>query len=460
MCEGRCGPGDGPTAAKIQRRHRPFRLVGSQQASLIDLLPTLRADLQQILRAGVASVDPFRLVSSALAQGVLNRFANEEITVIAAGKAAWLMAAALNRAATGIVAGPKIDGFRISDTLEWFDASHPSPNAMSEAAGRRALSLASASRGRGSLLVLLSGGASSMLAVPADGLSLQDKVVTARTLMNAGAAIAQLNCVRKHLSAIKGGRLAAAIAGRTVTLAISDVHGPIADDPAVIGSGPTVGDPTTYADALEIVRRMGVSNSLPPSVLSHLERGDDESPKPGDERLRDSYYQVIGNRQLAMDGAVRQASALGYDVHVFDRATSGEAREAGKEFAAAALAMKSRKRACAIASGETTVHVHGSGRGGRNQEFALGALPAIDGGAHQSAIVLASAGTDGIDGPTDAGGAIVDTTTTNRAEQRGIRPEAALKENGAYDFFKPLDDLIVWGPTGTNVGDLHVFLIA
>ena len=412
---------------------------------------------------------------------MLDRVSPENLTVIAAGKAAWMMAAALDprngrpkslryeiptdavaqrfRAATGIVAGPKIAELRIPDTLEWFDASHPSPNAISEAAGRRALSLASESRGRGSLIVLLSGGASSMLAVPADAVSLKDKIVTARALMNAGAAIAELNCVRKHLSAIKGGRLAAAAAGRTVTLAISDVHGPVADDPAVIGSGPTVGDPTTYADALEIVRQMGIRNSLPASVLAHLEVGNDESPKPGDERLRDSHYEVIGNRHLAMDGAVRQAVALGYDVHVFDRATSGEAREAGSAFATAALARKTAKPACVIASGETTVQVRGSGRGGRNQEFALGALPVIDRGAHQATIVLASAGTDGIDGPTDAAGAIVDTTTTMRAERQGLRAETALIENGAYDFFQPLGDLILWGPTGTNVGDVHVMLV-
>ena len=298
-----------------------------------------------------------------------------------------------------------------------------------------------------------------MLAVPAHGLSLQDKMVTARTLMNAGAAIAELNCVRKHLSAIKGGRLAAAAHGRTVTLAISDVHGPIADDPAVIGSGPTVGDPTTYADALDIVRKMGIRESLPASVLSHLDRRDDESPKPDDERLRDSYYQVIGNRQLAMDGAVRQAAALGYDVHVFNEATSGEAREAGDRFAAAALALATGKRACVVASGETTVHVRGHGRGGRNQEYALGALPAIDAVAHRSTVVLASVGTDGIDGPTDAAGAVVDTTTTKRADRQGLRAETALIENGAYDFFQPLGDLILWGPTGTNVGDLHVMLM-
>ena len=360
------------------------------------------------------------------------------------------------RAATGIVAGPKIAGVTIPDTLEWFDASHPSPNAMSEAAGRRALSLASERR---SLLVLLSGGASSMLAVPASGLSLQDKMVTARTLMNAGAAIAELNCVRKHLSAIKGGRLAAAAAGSTVTLAISDVHGPVADDPAVIGSGPTVGDPTTFADAFAIIREMRVRDSLPASVLAHLERGVDESPKPGDGRLRDSSYEVIGNRQLAMEGAARQASALGYSVHLINDATSGEARQAGKAFAVDALTQPNAQRLCVIASGETTVRVHGQGRGGRNQEFALGALPVIDDRARELTIALASAGTDGIDGPTDAAGAVVDITTTARANQSGVRAEAALADNGAYHFFAPLGDLIFWGPTGTNVGDLHVMLV-
>ena len=374
------------------------------------------------------------------------------------------MAAALEfepfGAGAGIVAGPRVGTRVIPERFQWFDAAHPSPDALSEAAGRRALALASETQERATLLVLLSGGASSMLAVPANGLSLHDKMVSARAVMNAGAAIAELNCVRKHLSAIKGGRLAAAAAGRTVTLAISDVHGPVADDPAVIGSGPTVGDPTTYADALEIVRQTGVRGVVPANVIAHLERADDESPKPGDERLRDGYYEVIGNRQLAMDGARRQATALGYSVHVIADATSGEARNAGHGFASAALALRKEQRTCVIASGETTVRVRGSGRGGRNQEFALGALPSIANVAGGLTVVVASAGTDGIDGPTDAAGAVVDTTTPARADRRGLQAEAALRENGAYDFFEPLGDLIMWGPTGTNVGDLHVVLIS
>lgn len=384
-----------------------------------DPLNTLRADLHHILRAGVAGVDPFRLVRAALSRGVLDAFRNEPLTVVAAGKAAWSMVAGLTsapegddvprhvRRAIGIVAGPRVAGSMLPETLEWFDASHPSPDTVSEAAGRRALSLAAESRAREGLLVLLSGGASSMLAVPAEGLTLRDKIETARMLMHAGAAIAELNCVRKHLSAIKGGRLAAA-AGRTVTLAISDVHGPVADDPAVIGSGPTVADPTTYADALEIVRQTGTRDSVPQSVLAHLERGADESPKPGDMRLGDAHYEVIGNRQLAMAGAARAAMDLGYAVHVIDGATSGEARDSGAAFATAALGFSGGTRLCVLASGETTVRVRGGGRGGRNQEFALGALPVVDAAPRGAAVVLASAGTDGIDGPTDAAGAIVD----------------------------------------------------
>ena len=362
-------------------------------------------------------------------------------------------------AAAGLVAGPRASGLSLPRRLELFDASHPAPNAASEAAGRRALALAAESRPNGVLVVLLSGGASAMLAVPAPGISLSDKVHTARALMNAGAPIAELNCVRKHLSAIKGGRLAAA-AAQTVTLAISDVHGPVPDDPAVIGSGPTVADPTTFAEALEIIRGAGLISSLPRAVVAHLERGEEETPKPGDRRLNASSYHVIGNREMAMDGAAAAARARGYDVRAILPATAGEARDAGAAFAAAALRLGRGVPVCVIGSGEPTVHVRGTGRGGRNQEFVLGALPAIEANAPRArSIVLASVGTDGIDGPTDAAGAIVDLTTSVRARAGGLHPDAALALNDSYPFFAALGDLIRWGPTGTNVGDLHVLLI-
>ena len=398
---------------------------------------------------------------------MLDDFSDRLISVVSAGKAAWLMASGLDAGRSsrllsneisGIITGPRVGSSPLPEGFEWFDASHPSPDATSEAAGRKALELARHSESRGGLLVLLSGGASALMAMPADGLSLADKMLTARVLMNVGAPIADLNCVRKHLSAIKGGRLAAA-ARRTVTLAISDVHGPIADDPAVIGSGPTVGDPTTYADALEIIQRAGVRDAIARAALEHLERGEDESPKPGDPRLQDCYYEVIGNRELAVAGAARAAERLGYTVHIFPEATSGEARDAGAAFASRALRLDRGRRLCIIASGETTVHVRGRGRGGRNQEFALGALSIVDDAPPGTVMMLASAGTDGIDGPTDAAGAIVDATTTERAGRHGVTADTALAANGAYDFFRPLGDLIMWGPTGTNVGDLHVALV-
>jgi hydroxypyruvate reductase len=367
--------------------------------------------------------------------------------------------------AAGLVAGPRSGAAGIPPGLEWFDAAHPAPNAASEAAGRRALAMAAECRPERPLLVLLSGGASSMLAVPAGTLTLSDKAAVSRALMNAGAAIAELNCVRKHLSAIKGGRLAAAAAGATITLAISDVHGPVADDPSVIGSGPTVADPSTRAEALAIVRRTDVFGLIPPSVIAHLERGVDETPKPGDAVLSASSYHVIGNRHTAMEGAARAARARGYAVQVVEEATTGEAREAGAAFAArglreAAGIEAARRPVCVIASGETTVHVRGTGRGGRNQEFAMATIPILGSRApSEAAVAMASAGTDGIDGPTDAAGAIADSTSNVRARAAGVDWAAALASNAAYDYFAPLGDLLLWGPTGTNVGDLHVMLI-
>lgn len=390
--------------------------------------------------------------------------------LVAAGKAAWPMACAFaadrERAAAdadsaavvrGVVSGPRGVG-ALPSGFELFDAAHPYPNAESEAAGRRALDLAAESRPNGALVVLLSGGASSLLAVPAAGLTLQDKVATTRVLMNASVPIAGLNCVRKHLSAIKGGRLAAA-ARRSVTLAISDVHAPVPDDPSVIGSGPTAGDPTTFEDALAVIREAGVGRRIPAAVVRHLGDGVDDTPAPGDPRLAESFFHVIGTRHVAMEAAARAARARGYAVAALHDATTGEARTAGAAFAAQALAEAGAhgRPVCVIASGETTVLVTGTGRGGRNQEFALGAIPIV--AQFPSPAVLASAGTDGVDGPTDAAGAIVDTQSASRAAAAGVDPAVALANNASYDFFRALGDLIIWGPTGTNVGDIHVMLI-
>jgi glycerate-2-kinase len=383
--------------------------------------------------------------------------------VVAAGKAA----AGMLRAALPLldlergVLATHDPGVAADRRIAGFAAGHPSPNAGSAAAAEAALALAVEGRDRGGLLVLLSGGASAMLAAPATGIDLSAKLETARLLMRAGAAIDELNCVRKHLSRIKGGRLAAA-AGSTITLALSDVHGPIADDPSVIGSGPTVPDPTTFADALAIVGKYRVV--LPASVHQHLAAGlrgeTEETVKANDPRIRSARYLLVGNRQAAVEGARRAAAERGYDVTVVDPAISGEARSAGETFAAAALRLADGRSGpvCVLGSGETTVTVTGAGSGGRNQEFALGSLAAVSTAVRD--VVVASAGTDGIDGPTSAAGATVDRTTPERASSCGLEPRVALERNDAFPFFEALGDLILWGPTGTNVGDLHVVLIA
>ena len=396
------------------------------------------------------------------------------LLVVAAGKAAWPTAAAFavrcsNAIVAAMIAGPKV-GVDPLPGFEWFAAGHPDPNAESVAAGRRAMELARMVHGDRTLVVLLSGGASALLALPAAGLTLAEKMATTRTVMEAGIAIDGLNCVRKHLSAIKGGQLGAA-AGRVVTLAISDVHGPVPDDPSVIGSGPTVADPSTYADALGIVRAVvgdtGFSSrtlrSVPEAALAHLERGarglEAETIKRGDPRLAHAEWHLIANRDTAVDGARHAAERLGYQVVVLPGATIGEARVAGDAFFDAAMPWVARAGGslCVLASGETTVRVIGTGRGGRNQEIALSVAARLASAGRP--MVAASAGTDGIDGPTDAAGAIVDATTLDRARVLGLDPGAALADNDAYAFFSPLRDLITWGPTGTNVGDLHVLLV-
>jgi glycerate-2-kinase len=396
---------------------------------------------------------------------------SRDLFVVSAGKASWPMARAFaglegDAIRCGVVAGPSDDARTQSPLppgFESFAASHPFPNAASVAAGVRALDLARESADAGWLVVLLSGGASALLAAPVPDITLEDKMATGRALMRAGVAIDGLNCVRKHLSQLKGGRLAAA-AARTITLAISDVHGPVADDPSVIGSGPTVGDPTTFAQALAIVQRV---DEVPPAVRSYLERGArgerPETVKPDDVRLSRGTYEIIGNRQTAVDGAAAAARALGYDVHVLPEPIDGEARDASAAFlrdarrAIAGSGVAAGAAHCVVGAGETTVTVTGHGLGGRNQEFALAAATGI--ASFGRPAVLASAGTDGIDGPTDAAGALVDSTTLERARVAGVNWESTLAGHDAYHFFEPLGDLFVWGPTGTNVGDVQILLV-
>ena len=364
-----------------------------------------------------------------------------------------------SRIRSGLVIG--VGPQDVPDRFESIVGGHPIPTESSERAGRRALAVAESLEADEALVVLLSGGASALMAVPGDGVTLEDKRATTGRLLRAGADIHALNTVRKHLSAIKGGWLAAQARGPCRALAISDVVG---DDLSVIASGPTVGDASRFEDALEVVRRFGGEAGYPPAVVARLRHGVagavPETPMPGDARLAQTTTAVIGSRRDAMAGAVAEAGALGYEVLRLDDPVIGEARTTAVSHLRAVLARADGigRPACVVSSGETTVHVTGAGKGGRNQEFALAAaemLARIDAPA-----VVASIGTDGIDGPTDAAGAFSDRTTMARARAAGLSPDRFLFDNNAYAFFDALGDLIHTGPTGTNVGDLQLVLLA
>ena len=343
-------------------------------------------------------------------------------------------------------------------SVERFVAGHPVPDENSERAGRRAVELAGGLAAGETLLVLLSGGASALMAVPADGLTLDDKRRTTDRLLRAGADIYALNTVRKHLSAVKGGWLAARANGACITLIISDVVG---DDVSVIASGPTVPDASTFADALDVLRGFGGEQAYPSAVVTRLRGGtvSSETPKPGDSRLARSTTTVIGSRLDAMVGAATEAASRGYRVVRVDEPVVGEARVAAAAHVRRCLTTVSgvARPVCLVSSGETTVRVIGRGKGGRNQEFALAAIDLLSGAGPAA---LASVGTDGVDGPTDAAGAFVDTGTTSRARDRGLDPQGFLDDNNAYAFFDAIGHLIHTGPTGTNVGDLQVILLA
>lgn len=329
--------------------------------------------------------------------------------------------------------------------------SHPLPDEASVEAGHAALALAADARARDAeLVVLLSGGASAMLAAPAAGVTLELKRAVTGRLLEAGTPIHDLNAVRRHLSRIKGGRLA--LDTRCTTFALSDV---VDDEPAAIGSGPTVGDPSTAAEARRVLERAGIARDMPAAIAALDAAG--ETPKPGEAGLAGSRFVLIGGRRTAMDGVAGAALARERATIVFDEAITGDAATAGRAFAARALAAARRiGGAVVIASGETTVRVRGAGIGGRNQEFALGAALEIAGAA---GVTLAAFGTDGIDGNSHAAGAIVDGGTVARAAGAGLDARDALARNDTTPFFAALDALVVTGPTGTNVGDLFVAMI-
>jgi len=342
--------------------------------------------------------------------------------------------------------------------IEVVEAAHPVPDAASQDAAARIAGLTQGLTADDLVLCLISGGGSALLSLPAAGVTLEDKQAINQALLRSGAAIDEMNCVRKHLSAIKGGRLATMCApARVVTLLISDVPG---DAPEVIASGPTVPDPTTCADALAILTRHGID--VPSAARAGLESGDFETPKPGDPRFDGHTVHMIATPQQSLEAAAAAARTAGIEAHILSDEMEGESREVGKVHAALARAIARRgqpftKPCVLLSGGETTVTVKSrGGRGGRATEFLLGCTVALQG---EPGVFVLAADTDGIDGIEDNAGAFASPDTLARAEALGLKADDHLDRNDAYNFFKPLGDLVVPGPTFTNVNDFRALLI-
>ncbi len=380
---------------------------------------------------------------------------------VGGGKAAAAMAAVVERSWPGPLSGVVVTRYGHgvpTERIEVVEAGHPNPDAASQQAAERMLQLATGLGADDLLLCLVSGGGSALMALPAPGVTLTDKRQVTQALLRSGAAIDEINTVRKHLSAIKGGRLAVAAApAPVVALLISDVPG---DDPAVIASGPTVADPGTFADARRVIAHYGIE--VPDKVAAHLAAAVDETPKPGDVRLAGSRAMVIATAQDALEAAADVARHAGIEPVILGDALEGEARDVAKVLAAIARQVAAHGQPAAapcvlLSGGETTVTVRGKGRGGRNAEFLLALAIALAG--HPRICALA-ADTDGIDGSEDNAGAIIRPDSLARAAALGLDARALLADNDAYSFFAALGDLLVTGPTRTNVNDFRAILIS
>jgi glycerate 2-kinase len=426
--------------------------IASRQATTV----SPEALLRRMFDAAVAAAMPSRCVPAHLPQPPKGR-----TIVIGAGKASAAMAAALEASWPGDLEGlvvTRYDHAVPCQRIEIVEAAHPVPDAAGEAAARRILDLVRG-LGPGDLVIaLMSGGGSSLLALPAEGLTLDDKQAVNKALLRSGASIDEMNCVRKHLSAIKGGRLAAAAhPARLVALTISDVPG---DDPAVIASGPTVGDRTTRHDALALIAKYKID--LSPHVRAHLERDECESIKPGDPRLANSEVVMVATPQASLEAAASVARAAGITPVILGDSIEGEARDVAKVMAGIAKQVarhgQPAERPCVLLSGgETTVTVRGDGKGGRNVEFLLALAVALDGSPGISAL---AADTDGVDGAEEVAGAWITDDTLRRAEAMGVNAKASLAQNDGHGFFAALGQQLVTGPTLTNVNDFRAVLIS
>jgi hydroxypyruvate reductase len=414
-----------------------------------------RALLVKMFEAAIESAQPGHCVPLHLPEPGAGR-----TIVIGAGKASSAMARALEQHWVGPLTGLVVTryGYAVPcERIEIVEAAHPVPDQAGLDAARRMMSLVQGLSADDTVICLISGGGSALLPLPLDGITLEDKQLVNRALLASGATIGEMNCVRRHLSGIKGGRLAAAChPARVVTLLISDVPG---DRPADIASGPTVGDPTTCLDALAIVKRYGIE--LPAAVREVLESGRGESIKPGDARLARCETRMIATPQMALEAAAIVAREAGITPYILGNAIEGEARDVGKAMAGMALQVAEYgqpfARPCVMLSGgETTVTVRGQGRGGRNVEFLLSLGLTLEG---RAGIHVIAGDTDGVDGQEEIAGAVLAPDTLERAWGLGIKPADSLQNNDGHGFFGALGDSVVTGPTLTNVNDFRAVLV-
>lgn len=419
------------------------------------MTPSPRAFLRQLFDTAVASAQPALCIPRHLPPAPRGR-----MIVIGAGKASAAMARAVEDHWPGPLSGLVVTryGYEVPcSRIEIAQAAHPVPDAAGLAAATRMLEMVRGLSADDLVLCLISGGGSALLPLPIAGLTLAHKQAVNRALLQSGATISEMNCVRRHLSAIKGGRLAAAChPARVVTLLISDVPG---DHPTDIASGPTVADPTSCADALAILRRYRIE--VPREVLDVLQSGRGESVKPGDARLCSTELRMIATPQMALAAAAERARAAGIAAHVLGDSIEGEARDVGKVLAAIALQIKRHGQPftapCVLLSGgETTVTVSGKGRGGRNVEFLLSLGIALQG---EPGVHALAGDTDGVDGAEEIAGAYLAPDSLERAWALGHRPNDSLADNDAHSFFQALGDSVITGPTLTNVNDFRAILV-
>ncbi len=416
--------------------------------------------LRELFDAAVAAADPRRALLARMPAPVRGR------TVVAgAGKASAVMAQSFEALWPGPLEGLVVTRYGHAvrcDKIEVMEAAHPIPDAAAERAARKILELAHSLGEKDQFVFLASGGGSALLSLPAPGLALADEQAVTRALLASGATITEINTVRKHLSRIKGGRLAAAAApAAVVTLAISDVPG---DDPAAIASGPTVPDPTRFADARAVLAKYRIE--APPAVEAYLEKAEEETPKPGDPVFARARFELVASPRQALAAAAEAALALKITPIVLSDRIEGEAREAARVLAAIALSLKAgefkigaeevRPPAVLLSGGETTVTMKGGGRGGRNTEFLLALGLALEGAEGISALAC---DTDGIDGSGENAGAMLFPESLARAAALGAEGKALLADNDSYRFFAALGDLVVTGPTLTNVNDFRAILV-